>query len=176
MKALASMGLLLETSGPRVYRRADSRTRPGPRCILRRRDQPVADTTGEPRPMAKRTRYPGRPAPHRTTAKGASSNTGAPRPVGLTSTEVARAAELEAELVAREREAIKDNARRRARTRSGIDLSIATNAAEPLSIRAAHEYAYVARDVRRIVITAIFMFSILAVLWLLVNVGGFNIF
>ena len=128
------------------------------------------------RPREDPVPLPGRPAPHRPTAKGGSSNTGAPRPVGLTSTEVARAAELEAELVAREREAIRDNARRRARTRSGIDLSIATNAAEPLSIRAAHEYAYVARDVRRIVVTAIFMFSILAVLWLLVNVGGFKIF
>ncbi|MEO5918890.1 MAG: hypothetical protein ABIQ17_04960 [Candidatus Limnocylindrales bacterium] len=126
--------------------------------------------------MAKRTRYPGRPAPHRPTAKGASSSPGTARPAGLTSTELARAAELEAELVAREREAIQENARRRARTRSGIDLSVSANASEPLSVRAAHEYAYVARDVRRIVITAVLMFSILGVLWLLVNVGGFGLF
>ena len=126
--------------------------------------------------MAKRTRYPSRAAPHRPTAKGASSSPGTFRPAGLTSTEVARAAELEAELVAREREAIKDNARRRARTRGDVDVAVSANASEPLSVRAAHEYAYVARDVRRIMITALFMFSILGALWLLVNVGGFGLF
>jgi len=43
---------------------------------------------------------------------------------------------------------------------------------EPLSVRASHEYAYVARDVRRIGLTAGLMFAILAAIWVLVNVGG----
>ncbi len=122
--------------------------------------------------MAKRTRYPARPAPHRAgTTKSAASGATEVRSGGLTSAEVARAAELEAELVEREREAIADNARRRARTR-GLDLTVAGDASTPLSVRASHEYAYVARDVRRIVITAALMFGILAVLWVLVTYGG----
>ncbi|MEO8468260.1 MAG: hypothetical protein ABI573_01185 [Chloroflexota bacterium] len=93
----------------------------------------------------------------------------------MTDEELQRAAELESELVAREREAIADNARRRARI-SGLDASVAGDANAPLSVRAAHEYAYVARDVRRIGITAAVMFGILAILWLAVNVGGVTIF
>jgi hypothetical protein len=41
-----------------------------------------------------------------------------------------------------------------------------------LSVRAAHEYAYVARDVKRIALTASLMVAILAVLHILVNVLG----
>lgn len=125
--------------------------------------------------MAKRTRYPGRPAGHRSAATPAPSEPSSVRSSGLTSAELQRAAELEAELVAREREAITDNARRRARTR-GIDVAVAGDAGAPLSIRAAHEYAYVARDVRRIAVTASVMFGILALLWLAVNVGGLTLF
>ena len=42
----------------------------------------------------------------------------------------------------------------------------------PLSVRMAHEYAYVSRDVRRIALTAGLMVAILAVLDILVNVLG----
>lgn len=124
--------------------------------------------------MAKRTRYPGRPAGRRPTARPATSSatSGATiRSGGLTPTELERAAELEAELVAREKAAIADNARRRVR-RSNVDVSVAADAGAPLSVRASHEYAYVARDVRRIGLTAGLMFAILAGIWLVVNVGG----
>ena len=124
--------------------------------------------------MAKRTRYPGRPTGRRPAAKPAptAATSGAIiRSGGLTPTELQRAAELEAELVAREKAAIADNARRRAR-RSNIDVAVAADAGAPLSVRAAHEYAYVARDVRRIGLTAGLMFGILAAIWLVVNVGG----
>ncbi len=93
------------------------------------------------------------------------------RSAGLTDAELQRAAELESELVSREREAIADNARRRARV-SGLDVTVAGNANTPLSVRASHEYAYVARDVRRIGLTAAVMFGILAILWLAVNAGA----
>ncbi|MEO8208013.1 MAG: hypothetical protein ABI598_03170 [Chloroflexota bacterium] len=126
--------------------------------------------------MAKRTRYPGRTAPHRQVDKGGSPKSATPRPSGLTASELARAAELEAELVARDRAATEENSRRRARTRGGMDVVVAANASEPLSVRASHEYAYVARDVKRIAITATFMFGVLAALWLLVNVGGVGLF
>lgn len=125
--------------------------------------------------MAKRTRYSGRPGVRhtgtRTTLPGASPQ----RPGSLTDAEIQRAAEIEAELVAREREAITENARRRARTR-GLEAGVAADPSLPLSVRASHEYDYVARDVRRIGITASVMFGILAVLWLIVNVGGVGIF
>jgi len=132
--------------------------------------------------MAKRTRYPGRPAARPGARKpgggpAARGSAGAASPVlrsgGLTEAELARAAEIEAELVAREKAAIAENARRRARS-GRVDVAISGDAGAPLSVRASHEYAYVARDVRRIVVTAVLMFSILAALWILVNVGGFG--
>jgi phage FluMu protein gp41 len=130
--------------------------------------------------MAKRTRYSGRPTrsgPHRTgagpTARPAPppSATAPLRSGGLTEAEVESAAQLEAELVAREQAAIAENARRRARS-GRVDVAVTGNVNEPLSVRAAHEYAYVARDVRRIIATAALMLAILTALWLLVNVGG----
>lgn len=124
--------------------------------------------------MAKRTRYQGRPGGSRPVAKS-TTGTSPTRSIGLTDAELARAAELEAELVAREREAIADTARRRARV-GGVDAPVTGNGSAPLSVRAAHEYAYVARDVRRIGLTAAVMFGILAILWLAVNVGGVTIF
>ncbi|SRR5260221_489108 len=98
--------------------------------------------------------------------------TGAPisaRGAGLSQAEIDQAAQLEAEMTARERalEAV----RRRNPTvpvagRAHVDVN------QPLSVRASHEYAYVARDVRRIVLTGSLMVAILAVLDILVNVTG----
>lgn len=89
----------------------------------------------------------------------------------LTESEFHRAEELEAELVAKEREAIADSLRRRSR---GEEHAVGRPADHnaPLSVRAAHEYAYVARDVKRIAITAGLMIGILAVLYILTNVLG----
>jgi hypothetical protein len=127
--------------------------------------------------MAKRTRYPGRPAARRPAAKPASTASATSTPVvrggGLTPSELERAAALEAELVAQEKAASSDAARRRARGRGpGVEVAMARTANEPLSVRASHEYAYVARDVRRIGLTAGLMFGILAAIWVVVNIGG----
>lgn len=151
--------------------------------------------------MAKRTRYPSRtkarPAAKRVTrveADAASTNVlrrpsvlDAPdvldagsgpddeMPVrsssSLTESEFHRAEQLEAELVAKEREAIADSLRRRT---GGEEHAVGRQADHnaPLSVRAAHEYAYVARDVKRIAITAGLMIGILAVLYILTNVLG----
>ena len=89
----------------------------------------------------------------------------------LTDAEMRRAEELEAELAARERAAIADSLRRRARTDERAHGLPADHDA-PLSVRAAHEYAYVARDVRRIAVTASLMIGILAVIYLLTHVLG----
>lgn len=152
--------------------------------------------------MAKRTRFPGRSSGRRPGANrlvrrdppkakpivqeavqpssiltpdvftDVDGETGAPssaRGVGLSQAEIDRAAQLEAEMTAREQalEAV----RRRATTvaaphRADVDVN------QPLSVRASHEYAYVARDVRRIILTGSLMVAILAVLDILVNVLG----
>jgi hypothetical protein len=83
-----------------------------------------------------------------------------------------RAAELEAEVTARERAAIAESIRRRARGRSPDANVLTDDVNAPLSVRAAHEYAYVARDVRRILLTGGLMVAILAVLAILINVLG----
>jgi len=130
--------------------------------------------------MAKRTRYTGRPAarpgarkPGAAPAPRGSAAAASPvlRSGGLTEAELERAAQIEAELVAREKAAIAENARRRARS-GRVDVTLVGDAGTPLSVRASHEYASVARDVRRILVTAVLMFSILAALWILVNIAG----
>jgi phage FluMu protein gp41 len=88
----------------------------------------------------------------------------------LTADEEARATQLEAEMVAREKAAIAASLRRKARGEATDAWIGDINA--PLSVRAAHEYAYVARDVKRIALTATLMASILAALHILVNVMG----
>jgi hypothetical protein len=89
----------------------------------------------------------------------------------LTEAEVARAAQLEADQNARERAALADSLRRRAGGGAIATHSVGDVNA-PLSVRMSHEYAYVARDVKRIILTAGLMVAILAVLDILVNVMG----
>jgi hypothetical protein len=90
---------------------------------------------------------------------------------GLTEAEVARASQLEAEATAKERAAIAESLRRRGRGQ--IEATVERGDLNaPLSVRMAHEYAYVARDVRRILLTASLMVAILAILAVLINVLG----
>ena len=91
----------------------------------------------------------------------------------LTEDEVRRAAQLEAEATARERADIAASLRRQAaRGDEGVRAAVRGDLNAPLSVRMSHEYAYVARDVRRIVLTASLMVAILAVLAVLINVLG----
>jgi hypothetical protein len=89
----------------------------------------------------------------------------------LTDAELERAEKLEAELLARERAAIAESLRRSPRGVEPVPGGTADHNA-PLSVRAAHEYAYVARDVKRIAATAALMIGILAALYILTNVLG----
>jgi hypothetical protein len=89
----------------------------------------------------------------------------------LTEAEIARAAQLEAEANAMERAAIAESLRRRARGQERDDAD-RSDVNAPLSVRMAHEYAYVARDVRRILLTGGLMVAILAALAILINVLG----
>ena len=125
--------------------------------------------------MAKRTRGSNRPgqrhADRHSSARPQSRP--APRPSGgLSAAEEARAAELESQIVAQDRAA--DVARGGARDRGRV--------AEParpgrpggqglLAARAAEEYAYVVRDVRRIIMVGGTMAVALAVLYVLIDVA-----
>jgi len=150
--------------------------------------------------MAKRTRYPNRTSAKQA-AKRAQRASGtqarglvpAPRPTpadaplpvdlpddepmratssSLTDAELRRAEELEAEVARKEKEAIAEQLRRRSRAEEAAERTSAGDASAPLSVRAAHEYAYVARDVKRITIVGGAMLGILAVLHVLINVLG----
>ena len=145
-----------------------------------------------PRPAAKRAAKPAAPGPGSAAARPAMP----PAPAApflhgdhmhdaddmpmrtssaLTEAEIERAAQLEAEATAREREAIAESLRRKSKAQAQAmerEHGVAADINAPLSIRAAHEYAYVARDVKRIALTAGLMTAILAVLHVLVNVMG----
>jgi hypothetical protein len=149
--------------------------------------------------MAKRTRYPNRTTSRSAAKRPARPASGGIPPVeripapaepidvdatvetfddmplrsssSLTEAEVRRAAELEAEATAKERAAIAEELRRRQRG-DARELVNRGDINAPLSVRMSHEYAYVARDVRRIVLTAGLMVAILAVLAILINVLG----
>jgi hypothetical protein len=121
--------------------------------------------------MAKRTRgsnrpgqrHPDRHSPARQQPRPAS------RPSqGLSAAEEARAAELESEIVAQERAAQQNVAR--SRDRVADSAPAVRRSQSPLAVRAAEEYAYVSRDVRRIIQVGGLMFAALAVFFVLINV------
>jgi len=125
--------------------------------------------------MAKRTRGSNRPGQRRADrhAPARPQTRPASRPAGaLSDAEEARAAELESQIVAQERAA--EVGRTRAR-----DRGRATEAARPgrpsgqglLAARAAEEYAYVVRDVRRILVVGGGLVATLAVLYVLIDVA-----
>jgi hypothetical protein len=94
------------------------------------------------------------------------------RPGGLTREEEARAAEIEAALLAEERAAQHATRRTRDRDRERAELSgIRTRELAPLSVRAADEYAYVRRDVIRIVRVGGGLLAVLAALYVLIDVA-----
>jgi hypothetical protein len=124
--------------------------------------------------MAKRVRGSVRPGQRRpidrrlptASASGSAAST-EPRPAGLTATEEARAAELERELLAQERQA--EATRVKARERSTREAYAGPGGT--LAVRAEPAYAYVARDVRRIGEMAVLMLVILFGLWFLIDIA-----
>ena len=133
--------------------------------------------------MAKRSRgstsRPGqRPPLQRQAARpatrptAASAPVAAPRPDTLTDAEEARAAELEASILAEEKAA--EAARKRSTPARSVDAA-PVRAGSSLEVAAAQEYAYVARDVRRIAIVGGGMILILLGIWLVVHLTGFSI-
>ena len=119
---------------------------------------------GQRRPIQ---RSPGRPA------QPAPIGAAAPRPASLTPEEEARAAELEAQIVAEER-AAEDNRRRTTERRrgGGPAAEVGTASRAGLAVRAAEEYAYVGRDVRRITLIGGSLIAIMLVLWAISQLTG----
>ena len=124
--------------------------------------------------MAKRTRGSNRPGQRHPDRHGSArpQNRPAPRPSGaLSAAEEARAAELESQIVAQERDAEVNRTRNRERGR----VSDATRPGRPggqglLAARAAEEYGYVVRDVRRIIYVGGAVAAALVVLYVLIDV------
>ena len=95
------------------------------------------------------------------------------RPDELTEAEEVRAAELEAVIVADERKA-EDNSRRARNSRAAVAQT--TSMTSSLAISAADEYAYVARDMRRIALVGGSLIAILFGVWAVVTVTGIGPF
>jgi hypothetical protein len=123
--------------------------------------------------MAKRSRIGGRPGqrrPIQRPANRAAAVVPTRRPDSVTPEEEARAAELEAAILAEEKAA--DEARRRSATdRRGRPVEGTIYSSSSLATRASEEYAYVRRDVRRIAIVGGSLLAVLAILDVLVNVA-----
>jgi hypothetical protein len=93
-----------------------------------------------------------------------------PRPDTLTDAEEARAAQLEAAIVAEERQA--EEAKRRARPARTAD-AVPVRSTSALSVSAADEYAYVARDVKKIVFVGGSLVILLLAIWAFAHFSGF---
>jgi hypothetical protein len=120
---------------------------------------------GQRRPIDKRPAAPVTPVP---AATAAATPAPAPKPAGLSEAEVERAAQLEADMLAQEKAA--DQARKRSRERATAVKEYAPSGSGSFAAQEAKEYAYVARDVRRILKVAGLELAILAVLYILVDV------
>jgi hypothetical protein len=125
--------------------------------------------------MAKRSRghtsRPGqRPPLQRQAARPSTppaTATAAVRPEALTDEEEARAAQLEAAIVAEERQA--EAASRKAKAQRTVEP---VGRMSTLEVSTAEEYAYVARDVRRIAIVGGSLVTILFAAWLIASITG----
>ncbi|MFL5674608.1 MAG: hypothetical protein ACJ779_06360 [Chloroflexota bacterium] len=127
-----------------------------PSNTMAKRSRGTASRPGQRPPLQRQAPRPA--APPATTVVA--------RPAGLTDEEEARAAALEAAIVAEERQA--DAASKRARTPRPEPVSRVST----LEISAADEYAYVARDVRRIAIVGGSLVGFLLILWAIAHFTG----
>ncbi len=127
--------------------------------------------------MAKRVRgsstRPGQRARlQRTTSPRAGVQNPSTTPsTALTPAEEARAAELEAQIVAAEREAEVAAGRARERSRRPAEPEVRVRPGS-IALRAQEEYAYVSRDVRRLVIIGGSLIALLIGLWVVIQATG----
>lgn len=99
----------------------------------------------------------------------------APPSLTLTPQEEARAAEIEAEIVAEERQA--ERAVRTTRQRpSAVTEAQPRVRAGSIAVRAAEEYGYVSRDVRRLILIGGSLVTFLIGFWAIVQATGTRLF
>jgi hypothetical protein len=128
-------------------------------------------TRGSARPGQRRPARGTRPArPNELSGAARPNEAAATRPGSLTDTEAQRAAELEAEIVARERAAEADRQRAGRRASQGLDVRPRDRGAAMIGARASEEYAYVVRDVRRIVTIGGSLLLVMLVLFVAIEV------
>lgn len=125
---------------------------------------------GQRRPIQRTAARPGSPSVRQGSTTASGSEVAATRPASLTAEEEARAAELEAAIVAQERQA---EASQRRSQRGAPDVVV--RASSPLATAAANEYEYVARDVRRVAIVGGTLVGLLLALWVVVQATGVSI-
>lgn len=119
--------------------------------------------------MAKRSRLTAKPGQRRPLQRTTRPESG-DRPSGrVTAAEEARAAELEAAILAEEKAAEEARRNREKARRAGPAALGVSYTSTPLAVRAAEEYAYVKRDIRRIAIVGGLLLGVLVVLEILVN-------
>ena len=123
-----------------------SSSRPGQRARLQRRASTVRPTSSTASP------------------------TGSPS-LSLTDAEEARAAELEAQIVAAERAADANVLKTRERSQRPAESTVRVRSGS-IAERASHEYAYVLRDVRRIAVIGGSMIALLLGLWVVLEAAG----
>jgi hypothetical protein len=96
----------------------------------------------------------------------------APPSTTLTPQEEARAVELEAEILATERDAERTARVSRARAAASSTDAQPRVRAGSIAVRAADEYGYVTRDVRRVVLIGGSLVTLLVVFWAVVQTTG----
>jgi hypothetical protein len=124
---------------------------------MAKRSRGSTSRPGQRPPLQRQAPRPATPPPAATVVA---------RPAGLTDAEEARAAELEAAIVAEERQA--EAASKKARTPRPEPVARGSS----LEVSAAEEYAYVARDVRRIAIVGGGLVGFLLIVWVIAQVTG----
>lgn len=97
-----------------------------------------------------------------------------PRPATLTDEEEARAAEIETRLVAAERSA-EEAARRQTRGQRAPEREAPVRSGS-IAVRASEEYAYVMRDVRRLVLIGGSILALLIAIWVVIQATGIGPF
>ncbi|HEY4634910.1 MAG TPA: hypothetical protein VIH00_13420 [Candidatus Limnocylindrales bacterium] len=127
----------------------------------------VRGSSTRPGQRARRQRIAQRPA--------AVAPTVVSRPTTLTPEEEARAAELEAQIMAEERAAEEALRRSRERGRRSADVEVAARSGS-LAVRASAEYGYVVRDVRRVALIGGGLVAFLVGLWAVTEVTGIGPF
>lgn len=126
--------------------------------------------------MAKRQRAvrPGQRRPTTRTASKPVATAATPAPAtGLTAADEARAAEIEAQMVADQKTAAAAADRSKSR-KSDVDVASRSRTKDGglLATRAVAEYAYVQADIRRIAIVAGALFVLMIAIWLVLNIAG----